>query len=89
MNDAFDGGAIVAALAISLFFLRFAKSTGDRFHLLFAWSFGLLAANRALLLVIDDSDEAAPVVFLVRAAAFALIIFAVLDKNLQRDRRPR
>ena len=49
------GGALVmGAFTISLFFLRFWKSTQDRFFLYFAASFALEGMSRILSLVSDQ-----------------------------------
>ena len=46
----------------------------------------MLAVNRVGLAVIDDRDEAATIVYLARALAFALILAAIVDKNRGRAR---
>ena len=75
------GASTVAAAAIALFFLRFWRDTRDRLFLLFAIAFGIFAANRLALTVLDDEGEGATLVFAARAGAFALIIAAIVDKN--------
>jgi len=89
MIDALLGASVVTALAISVFFLRFHAETKDRFHLLFAAAFACLAANRVLLVALGDDRETGAAVYLVRAAAFVLIIIAVVDKNRGPGGRPR
>ncbi|MGE0027660.1 MAG: DUF5985 family protein [Thermoleophilia bacterium] len=79
--DVLDGGAIVAAAAIALFFARFHRATGDRFFGFFALAFAIFAADRLLLVALPGDSEARTVVYLVRAAAFLTIIAAVIDKN--------
>lgn len=81
MNEALQGGTVVAAAAVALFFFRFHRQTGDRFFALFATAFAIFAVNRIVLLALDDESEARTAAYLVRAAAFGLIAFAVLDKN--------
>ncbi|HYF28700.1 MAG TPA: DUF5985 family protein [Baekduia sp.] len=81
MTEALQGGAVVAAAAIALFFWRFHRQTGDRFFALFATAFAIFAVNRGVLLALDDDSEARTLVYLVRAAAFGLIIVAIVDKN--------
>lgn len=89
MNDYalfLTGGTATACVAIGLFFLRFWRRTDDRFFLLFALAFWVFALNRVALAVIGDEDESARmVVYVVRLAAFLLILTAIVDKN----RRPR
>lgn len=81
MTDALQGGAVVAAAAIALFFLHFHRQTGDRFFAFFGVAFAIFAVNRVVLLALDDESEARTAAYLVRALAFALIAYAVIDKN--------
>lgn len=75
------GASTVAAAAIALFFLRFWRDTHDRLFLFFAIAFAIFALNRLVLSVLDDESEGRTLVYVVRAAAFALIIGAIVDKN--------
>lgn len=69
-------GEIVAGL----FFLRFWTRTRDGLFLAFAAAFWLLAANQALLALTDAVEERSWI-YLLRVAAFLLIIAAVAAKN--------
>ncbi len=89
MIDFVDGASCLAAAAIALFFVRFWRASDDRLFLLFALAFALLAVNRVALALLDNDSEAATVVYLARALAFALILVAIADKNLVRQRPPR
>ena len=74
----------MAFFVAGLFFLRFWKSSRDRFFLFFAVSFWVEAANRALITYASDEftqPEKIPLLYLIRLAAFALILFAIYDKN--------
>jgi hypothetical protein len=71
-----------ASLVAALFFLRFWKKSGDGLFLSFALAFVLLAANNALSGFIGGDEY--PAIYLLRLAGFALIIFAILRKNLAR-----
>jgi predicted permease len=80
--NALLGGAIVmASLVIALFFLRFWRSTGDRFFLFFALSFILQAIGRLSFestpTIVDDT----PLHYVLRIVAYGLILFAVVMKN--------
>lgn len=76
------GGTATACLAIGLYFLRFWRRTDDRFFLMFALAFWVFAANRLALIVIGDENESArTVVYVIRLAAFLLILAAIADKN--------
>lgn len=79
---------LLTALAgvCGLFFLRYWRSTGDRFFLFFAVAFGSLAANWALLVGRNADDEYAPYFYLLRLFAFLLIVAAIVDKNRRTSR---
>jgi hypothetical protein len=70
-------GEIIAGL----FFLRFWTRTRDSLFLAFAAAFWLLAANQALLGLTDVVLEERSWIYLLRVAAFLLIIAAVIAKN--------
>lgn len=86
MIEFLDGASCLACAAIAVFFVRFWQLSGDRLLLLFGLAFVVLAVNRVGLAVIDDRDEAATIVYLARALAFALILAAIVDKNRGRAR---
>ncbi len=79
------GGLTVGFLALALFFLKFWRRTGDRLFMIFAAAFTLLAVNHAAPVVFDIPSEHQAPVFVLRLAAFALIIWAILRKNLSRE----
>lgn len=87
MQDFLDGATALACCAIALFFLRFWRDTHDRLFGILALAFVVFAVNRVVLTALDDDDEARTLVYLVRLLAFALIAFAIVDKN--RPRRLR
>ena len=79
---AFLSGAVTLGFAVAaLFFLRFWHQTLDGLFAAFAAAFALLGANQALLALTDMQDEERTWVYLLRLAAFLLIILAVLRKN--------
>lgn len=84
-NQIIAGGIMVACLAVALFFLRFWKKSGDRFFLLFAVAFGVLALERLLLVTVNPASESVPFIYLARLTAYLLIIFAIVDKNRVRQ----
>lgn len=78
----FDFGMLVVlALVAGLFFLRFWKSSGDRFFAFFAVAFFALGANWALLTGRNPNEEYLPYFYLLRLGAFLLILVAIVDKN--------
>ena len=82
---AFVAGALtLAALAIGVFFLKFWRRPGDGLFLAFAVAFVLLAANQAVPVLFGVPSEDQGYIYLLRLAAFLLIILAVLRKNLRR-----
>jgi hypothetical protein len=81
MNYLLLGAIALGTATIGLFFLRFWRDGRDRFFLLFGLSFLLEAANRVGLAMSDHPNEGSPWNYLVRLAAYLLIIAAVWDKN--------
>lgn len=82
---AFVGGVLSAAFGVAaLFFLRFWRRTGDGLFLAFAGAFLLLALNQAAPVLLGIPSENQGYVYLLRLAAFALIIWAILRKNMGR-----
>ncbi len=84
MNLMLLGAISIASLIGGLFFLRFWRTTGDRFFLFFAISFCVEGLNRAALGLMSDPNEGIPFFYLVRLLSFALILIAILDKNRAR-----
>ena len=84
-NAFISGATFLTSAAIALFFVRFWQQSGDRLFAIFALAFAAFAANRLILVALGDDNENATYVYLVRLAAFVLIIVAIVDKN-RRDR---
>ena len=81
----FMAGAIsLGFLAVSLLFLRFWRRTRDGLFLAFAAAFVLLAINQAVPVLADIPSENLSGVYLLRLAAFLLIIWAILRTNIRR-----
>ena len=81
MQDFLAGIATCGAWGIAAFFFRFWTDTRDRFFALFAAAFLILSINWLLVAVLQPSTESRPFFYLLRLAAFGLIITAVIDKN--------
>jgi hypothetical protein len=81
LNVMLLGAIAMACLVAGLFFARFWQQSRDRFFGLFAASFFLEAANRAALAVSEHPNDGAPAFYLIRLAAFLLILLAIADKN--------
>ncbi|WKB53104.1 DUF5985 family protein [Eleftheria terrae] len=87
VNALLMGAIAMASVVASLFFLRFWRRTRDRFFLLFALAFLLDALNRVALGLALPPHEEAPLAYLVRLLSFALILGAIVDKNLRGRRK--
>jgi hypothetical protein len=88
---AFLSGAVTMGFFVAgLFFLRFWKRTGDGLFLAFALAFLLLSLAQALLALADVPVEERSFLYLIRLAAFALILAAIWRKNqgTRRDSEP-
>jgi hypothetical protein len=81
MNEMLGGGIATASLVAGLFFLRFWKTTRDRFFLYFALSFCIEGVNRFVLYAPAGPNEDSPLYYLVRVVAYGLIIVAIVQKN--------
>ncbi len=81
LNSLLSGAIAMACIVITLFFLRFWRSTRDRFFLFFALSFFLEAVNRTLLGLSTISTEDTPLYYVIRMAAYLFILYAIYDKN--------
>lgn len=68
-----------------LLFFRFWRESHDRLFALFGGSFWLLSLSWALLGLFSPTEETRPYIYAIRLVAFALIIFAIADKNRSRS----
>ena len=83
--NAFVSGLIAMAFAAGgLFFFRFWRSSRDLLFAILGVAFWLLALNQSLLALFGVVQEERSWIFLVRLAAFVLIIAGVVGKNLGR-----
>jgi hypothetical protein len=82
ISGALGAGFLIAAM----FFLRFWRRAGEGLFLAFAGAFALMAVVQVLPVLLGIPQEERGGVFLIRLAAFVLIIVAVLAKNLKRER---
>jgi hypothetical protein len=78
----FLAGAVTFGFVLaSLYFLRFWKRTRDPLFLTFGGAFFLLGLGQALLTLANVPVEERSWIYLIRLAAFALILLAILRKN--------
>lgn len=86
MISAFLSGAImICFLVAGLFFFRFWKQTRDRLFLMFSLSFWLLGGNQLGFIFAEEGSAGRSYVYLIRLAAFLLILIAIVDKNRARS----
>jgi hypothetical protein len=92
MNSFIDGAILMEFLVAALFFLRFWKRSGDRFFLLFAIAFMIMAINRGALTWLTPGQqvpsEAHVTLYSVRLLAFLVLLIAIIDKNRTGAKRP-
>lgn len=88
MIDDFLGGAIAMGFAVAaLLFLKFWKRTREGLFLAFAGSFFLLGVTQALLTLSGIPTEERSFLYLLRLAAFLLILGALWWQNRDPIRR--
>lgn len=88
------GVAMLAFAASGVFFLKFWKASRNRFYALFSTSCFLLAAERITLILRKGFDqpirseitEANSWVYLIRLAAFLILILAIWDQNRKKEK---
>lgn len=86
MLQDFLGGAVSMGFAIAaLMFLGFWRRSREGLFLAFAGSFALLAINQVLLALTNVPLEERSWLYLVRLAAFLLIIIAIWRHNRKKD----
>jgi hypothetical protein len=82
------GAIALASMLVGLFFLRFWKTTGDRFFLYFALSFGVEGMNRLISGLTQTLYEDARLYYLIRLISYGLILVAIWEKNRPRSEKP-
>lgn len=75
-------GLVVAGdVVAALFFLKFWRKSADTLFAIFSAAFLLLALGQALLALSNLPVEERSWIYLLRLAAFALIIIGIVHKN--------
>ena len=78
----FMSGMVAAGFRVSgLFFLRFWRRTHDSLFIAFALAFWLLGLGQTLVALTDIPVEERSWIYLLRLAAFSLILIAIFRKN--------
>ena len=80
----FAGFLAAGFLVAALFFLRFWNRTRDGLFMAFALAFALLALQQFLTIFLGLPEEDRSWIYLLRLAAFSILIFAILRKNVGR-----
>ncbi|MBK8841107.1 MAG: hypothetical protein IPO30_21315 [Hyphomonadaceae bacterium] len=73
-----------AFLVCALFFLRFWRRTRDGLFPAFALAFGLLSLQQFLTIFLGLPEEDRSWVYLLRLAAFLIVIIAITRKTFQK-----
>jgi hypothetical protein len=81
INQLLLGAITTIAVAIALIWLRFWRTTRDRFFLFFAAAFALISVVRLLLAVVPRLNEREPLIYGLNLLAMLLIVYAIIDKN--------
>lgn len=76
-----SGAVACGCFVCALFFLRFWRRTRDELFLSFAAAFALLGIGQSVLSLADIPTEERGSLYLIRLAAFALILIAIVRKN--------
>ncbi|HEX8064655.1 MAG TPA: DUF5985 family protein [Allosphingosinicella sp.] len=79
--DFLSGPITMGFLVAGFFFLCFCKRTGESLFLAFAAAFWLLGLAQALLAFTNIPVEERSFLFLLRLAAFSLILVSIWRKN--------
>jgi len=85
LNDFLAGAVVYCFFVCALLFLRSWRRTHDGLLFVFALAFGLLGTGQALLALANLPTEERYSIFLLRLAAFGLILLAILQKNRRRS----
>jgi hypothetical protein len=80
------GATVMACLVAVLFFARFWRRTREPLFAWFAVAFALMGVHWQLLALSDPAAEFRPYLYLIRLAAYATILAAVVQKNRSKPR---
>jgi hypothetical protein len=76
-----SGAIMMGYMVIALFFFRYWRRTSESLFGVFAAAFAVLCCERIALLLTTPEHELRPFVYLIRFAAFMLILLAIIIKN--------
>jgi uncharacterized membrane protein YcjF (UPF0283 family) len=81
MRELLSGILIAQYATVALFFLRFWSKSRDRLFLMFSAAFFVLAVQRLAIALTHELFEQQAALYLLRLAAFVVIIVAIVDRN--------
>lgn len=81
LNGVVSGALMMGYALTALFFLRFWAASKDRLFGMFSLAFVLLAVQRCAITMTREMMEDQTIFYLLRLAAFIVIIVAIVDKN--------
>ena len=81
LNSFLAGTVVLSFLVCALFFLRYWSRTRDELFLSISIAFGLLAAGQTILALTNIPTEERGSLYLIRLAAFLLMLLAIYRKN--------
>ena len=81
LYDFLSGTVALGFFVCALLFVRFWRRTRDQLFLAFALAFGLLGLGQTIIALASIPTEERGSLYLIRLAAFAVIIVAILRKN--------
>lgn len=82
-----SGGLIAGYLVGGLFFFKFWRASGDSLFFFFATSLGILALQRLLLSLSVAGIEDQTLFYVLRLAAYVLLLAGIVNKNRRATRR--
>ncbi len=81
LNGLVSGALTMGYAVVALFFFRFWNASRDRPFAMFSFAFLLLAFQRVSITLTRGAMEDQTIFYLLRLAAFVVIIVAIVDKN--------
>jgi hypothetical protein len=79
--DFLSGSITLGFVLAGVFFLRFWRRTADPLFLAFAIAFALLGLGQAIQALANIPQEERSYIYLIRLAAFSIILAAIMRKN--------
>lgn len=87
MREFIWGVLTMASVVAALFFLRYWRTSRDRFFAYFAVAFAAMAVDWLGHVLVEMADPFRAEVYIARLIAFVIILVAIIDKNRQARRR--